>query len=79
MRTRGWVWLGTVTAFALLASAASAVAQTQDESRIVLDFGVGLFPLQGAVTPVLAVSGASLGNCATAGLLPLGEALSEPP
>ena len=50
MRTRDWVWRGTAAAFALLASAASAGAQAQDESRIVLDFGVGLdFSINGNV------------------------------
>ena len=50
MHLRGWVWRGTVSALALLASATSAGAQTQAESRIVLDFGVGLdFSINGNV------------------------------
>jgi opacity protein-like surface antigen len=50
MHLRGWVWRGTVSALALLASAASAGAQTQGESRIVLDFGVRLdFSINGNV------------------------------
>jgi opacity protein-like surface antigen len=50
MLTRGWVWRGTVMAVVWLASAASATAQPANESRIVLDFGVGLdFSINGNV------------------------------
>jgi opacity protein-like surface antigen len=44
------MWRGTAMTCALLASTASASAQAQDESRIVLDFGVGLdFSINGNV------------------------------